>query len=350
MTDTLIYDPKHCQGFEQEWRAHHNCTELWVCQGIFNEALLPESMYAYRASVRIMHLGARMLCAADFALSDLLHAKSFEYHAKSGKDKPGRDWLYLDQDSLLVGEALQVLYEKDALALRLRDPAFGLDLRLDRAEPPYWCGGGEALSLGDRGKTLFAGVLPHMPAVGRLYFADYSMRVQGRSAFERVWGRFSLLQAAQNWERFYLFLNNGDEMVICQYPFANTGWAWCLPEHKPGFSLKNYKMTAVDFLEIDEWRFASGWRLEAPEYRSAAYYLIPLISDQFCLPVSRPALGVFDADGNRLGYALSELYPGARNELKRLPVSLYEQDLGPGFRQAVTLPAVLPVGEGEIKE
>jgi|GEM_PF-4841403 len=330
MENGLIYDAKAHQSFEQEWRPHHNCNDLWVSQGIFHEALLPESVYSYRASVQRSQAGGKGFCSVDFSLGDLLHAKSFEYHCLIREEKGGKELLYLDGDSLLFQDALQVLYERDALALRLRDAAFGLDLRLDRATEPYWYGGDGPLKLRSGSKALFGCALPFMKSVGRLYFSDYSMRVQGSSAFERLWGRFPWQQAAMHWERFYLFFNSGDQMMISEFPYGKLGMAWCLPENKQAFALKDYTMTAVDFLEIDEWRFASGWRLETPEYRSIPCYLIPLISEQFRLPVSRPTLGIFDKEGNRLGYALAELLPGARNELKRVPLGIYGQHAGQG--------------------
>lgn len=326
MANTLAYDPRSHQSFEQEWRQHHNCTDIWAAQGIIHETLLPEASYSYRFSLQRTRAGMESYSSVHFSLSDITHNKCFEYRASFPHEKDERALLHIDGDSLLLGEAAQILVESDALALRLRSGEFGLDLRLDRAAPPFWYGADGLMNLSARPssrRALWGCALPLMPAVGRLYFADYSMRVAGDSSFERMWGRFPARQAALHWERFYIFFNSGDQMMLMDFPFGKYGLAHCLPKEKDGFVMKDYQFTAVDFLELEEWRFANGWRLEAPEYRSHPFYLIPLINEQFRLPICRPLLGVFDRDGNRLGFALAELQPGARNELKRIPLSMH---------------------------
>ena len=121
----------------------------------------------------------------------------------------------------------------------------------------------------------------------------------------------------------HVFLDNNTEFVVLDFPYGkqkyNVGFR--MEPEKDISPLSSFELRAVDFLEIDEWRFGSGWRLEISD--EEPLYLVPLIREQFVMAVPRPLLGIYDQEGKQLGYGFSELTPGARNELRRIPLRVY---------------------------
>lgn len=315
---------RDCLRLDTEWQPHHGSSDVWQTQGVLRDEA--GVGYGFRMSVHRVRAGLESFCVINSAL----------HHFASGKTSAGRwsihhldgekDNLFIDADSIIFSDSAHLMLEKDALALRLRGAGFGLDLRMARTLPEVWFGEDGRMplpTLGRRLKSLYNCALPGLSCVGRVYLADGSSnRVRGTASCERLWGAVPLRLAKTHWERFYLFLDYGDEISLTTFPYAGQYAALCMPRGVPPFALYDYLLEAVDFLEIDEWRFASAWRLSLPQYSHTTYYLSPL-SEQFRLPAAHPVLGVYDADGMRLGYAFSELLPGARNEIDRIGLAMF---------------------------
>ena len=329
MNNPLSFTYKGHASFNEEWDRHRNVSDIWQVQGLIHEFGIDQALYSFRLSVTHVDAGLESFDMVSYALDDLLrleqHSSTWNLHSLHADG--GGEQLFVDHNSVICGDYAQMLLDKDAVALRLRGLDFGLDLRLDRTLDEVWHGRDGLVYLGNsrtlkRGK-LFNGVLPSMIAGGKLYMGGRSARVIGKAAFERLWGRFPLRRAKAHWERFYLFFDNGDELLLTDLPYSLYHSGLWLTRRGGARTIGEYALHAVDFLEIEDWRFACGWRLHIPEYSEQTLLLIPLDRAQYRLPVSRPVLGVFDGDGNMLGRGFGELMHGARNELDKINLSIY---------------------------
>ena len=320
MANPLSFTYRGHRDFNSEWRPHQNVTDMWHVQGLVHEVRLDQALYGFSLSVSRLMVGLDRYTLVSCALEDLLNRTHYAAGQVIGpKDEGPR--LQADADSLIWGEQAQMLLDGDAIALRLRGDDFGLDLRLDRTLAEVWHGKDGLLRFSHRrpaGGRMYNVVLPYMIAGGRLELNGRSMRVVGRAGFDRLWGNYPLRRAASHWERMYLFFNNGDELLLTDFPRAIYHTGLWLNKRSRNKALGEYALQAVDFQEVDGWRFASGWKLHVPEYSSEAFLLIAQDKEDYRLPVSRPMLGIYDEQGGVRGYGFCGLLPAARNELKRV--------------------------------
>jgi hypothetical protein len=236
--------------------------------------------------------------------------------------------LSFDQDSLFFGEAVQVLNTQKAYVLRLRGKSFGLDLRLDKTIPVVWYGDDGKIVLTkarQENKTLTACSRSQLQTFGRLYIGGKDLHVEGVSSLERFWGNIPLKKANMQWERFYLFFNNHDELMLMNFPLGSHKEGTFIPKRGVTKHINDFDIESIDDLEIDDWRFTSLWQIDIPKINKGPFYLIPLIKSQYALPIARPFVGIYDKDGVNYGYGHAELLPGARNELTKIPLSLYKR-------------------------
>ena len=329
MNNPLSFTFNGHRNFNQEWPRHRNVSDLWQVQGLIHELGIEQALYAFQLSVFHIDAGLESFDAVSCSLDDLLklehHGGAWNLHSLHGEQSGEK--LYVDDNSIIFGEYAQMLLDGDAVALRLRGLDFGLDLRLDMARGEVWHGRDGLLRFAHSGLfkrgMLFEGVLPSMIAGGKLYMGGNTTRMIGKAGFERLWGRFPLRRARAHWERFYLFFDNGDELLLTDFPNAIYHSGMWLTRRDGAKRLGEYALQAVDFLELDDWRFACGWRLHIPEYSERTLLLIPVDCSHYSLPVSRPVLAICDEQGRMLGRGFGELMHGARNELDKINLSIY---------------------------
>ncbi|MBR5430722.1 MAG: hypothetical protein IK116_09400 [Firmicutes bacterium] len=320
MANPLSFTYYGHRSFNEEWPPHPNVTDMWHVQGMIHELRLDQALYGFSVSLSRLTAGLEQYTLISFGVEDVLNRAHYGAERVIGPKDEEAAPLLSDEDSLIWGDGAQLLLERDAVAVRLRGDGFGLDLRLDRTLPEVWHGKDGLLRFNHRrpvGK-MFNVVLPSLVAGGRLTLNDRSLRVIGRAGFDRLWGNFPLKRALGHWERMYLFFNNGDELLLTDFPHAIYHTGLWLNKRSSNKALGEYVLQAVDQLELNGWRFACGWKLHIPEYSSDAFLLIPQDKDDYRTPVARPLLGIFDEQGSVRGYAFCGLLPGARSEAKRI--------------------------------
>ena len=304
--------------FNEEWTPHQNVSDMWHVQGLVHELRLDQALYGFSLSISRLAVGLEYYTLISYSLTDMLARAHYTVDQVVG---PKDDGLLADADSLIWGEQAQMLLDGDAVAVSLRGDDFGLDLRLDRTLAEVWHGKDGLLRFHHRrpgSGRMYNVVLPSMIAGGKLQFKDRTVPVVGRAGFDRLWGDLPLKRAASHWERTYLFFDNGDELLLTDFPQAIYHTGMWLNKQGSNKALGEYALQAVDFQEAEGWRFASGWKLHIPEYSKDAFLLIPLDKDGYSRPVSRPLLGVYDEQGTVLGYGFSGLMPAARQNIKRV--------------------------------
>ena len=320
MTNPLSFTYHGHRTFDDEWQPHRNVSDMWHVQGLVHELGLDQALYGFSLSVSRLAAALEEYTLIRCSLIDLLKRDHYTVGRLIGPKDEG-EGLLADADSLILGEQAQLLLDGDAIAVSMRGEDFGLDLRLDRTAAEVWHGKDGLLRFHHRrpfSGRMYNVVLPSLVAAGKLQLPDRTVSVVGRAGFDRLWGKLPLKRAAAHWERMYLFFDNGDELLLTDFPRAIYHTGLWLNKRGGNKALGEYALQAVDYQEVDGWRFAGGWKLHVPEYNSEAFLLIPLDKDDYVLPVSRPVLGVYDEQGGIKGYGFSGLMPAARGELKRL--------------------------------
>lgn len=329
MAQEISLNHREGHSFDENWLPHRSATNIWQVQGLFWERHIPQAACAFRMSVHRVAAGINAFTAIAMSIDDLLHSRSYAGRWSFNSLNNEAGGLFIDEDSIIYQEKVHILLADPALALRLREGEAGLDMRMERAQAEV-CHDklGEPLVIGPpkrRRGALHYCLLPRLKCGGHFYLPDGSVRVEGRAMAERLWGRVPLRRADSHWERFCLYFEDGNQVLLTEFPYAGGHFALILPADlsQPKPVAADFRLEAIDFIEVEEWRFAAGWRLTMEELPHHTVYLIPLIKEQYSLPTPRPVLGLFDKNGNHLGYALSELLAGARNELDKISLKMY---------------------------
>lgn len=328
MQNLLENMTKEYKGFIDEWQPHQNCSDFWSLYSILKDGALGGSVYALSVIIRHIRTTFDSLFEVFCSLTDVTCSRTWERrylipHAIRSKKKD----LYFDHNSFLCGDKVQLLLDSKAMAVRVDLGGIRLDLCAETTNATQWMKEENMPCLKSGRKsiaTLMGGWTPHLRCAGKLFREEQtSLRLQGVASFERLWGQIPIVSAQVHWEKFYLFLDNGTEVVLLDFPYGKKQYStgFSLQQEKEISPLSNVSVQVVDFLEMDEWRFSSGWRVNISD--NTSFYFVPLVREQFVMAVPRPIVGVYDQSGKQLGYGFSELTPGARNELRRIPLKVY---------------------------
>ena len=318
--------------FAAEWDYHRSCCDFWSFQGLLHEMEHPEYIYAFRVALQRILSGRERFWDLYYSFDDIIENRMIRKHIFVPYYELSRTDLYLDRESFFYQELIQMLIEGRAIALRLNgddaaDRGFALELRLDQSMEEQWPGrdGLWDMAPGQRlDSQVTVGILPFMNAIGHLDWEDDSVRLVGACSAERMWGKLSYQHSALHWEKIYISFLNGNEIFLVNLPVQNSGLAYFAHSGHPGFSLP-YVLTPTEYVKIGNWMFSKSWTLELDKPAQATWTLAPLNDEQFILPISRPLLGVYDANGDIQGYAHAELMPGARSKARIVPNSLYRR-------------------------
>ena len=325
MQNILMYSTNEHKSFMDEWRPHRNCNECWSFYGLLPDTQPGGSLYGFSLTIR--HFQARFDAFSEvlFAFSDITRSTFWERHyllphVVRSKQKE----LIFDQNSFFCKEKIQMLVENNYLALRIQEEELSFDLCAEATTLIQWFGDSDIRILpgSKHPVALQGGWTPFMKCFAKIQPAGRSMlRLEGHAAFERMWGCYPINSAKTHWEKFYLFLDDGREMALLDFPYAQNSKGFIMHPGQEIKEMQDYSLTALDNLEIDEWRFGSSWRLDMADQQPL--YLIALRKDHFKLPITRTVLGVYDQNSKQLGVCFCELMPGARNELSSIPFKTY---------------------------
>ena len=84
--------------------------------------------------------------------------------------------------------------------------------------------------------------------------------------------------------------------------------------------LQNYSYTPMETVIVNGYRFTKGWELSMPGIKEEEYRLVPLIDGQLNLVYFELIADIINSKGEKVGYCIIELMPGARNpEMKFKP-------------------------------
>jgi len=328
MVQKYIYETGY-RSFNEDWRPHAGCSDMWGISALLWQPDIPEEVYAFGFSLFRIQTGLQPFVAVRVSLKDILEDKIYHKRWKLPLLKDQNEHLHFDEESILFRDKAQLMFVKDAIGFRSVNGSFQTDLCMVRQKEEVWFGNTGKMPLRENGKKgLYQCFLPSMDVTGTLCLESTEMKLTGKAVFERTWGKYPVTQAKSHWEHFYMFFDDGREVALSAFPYGHfqTGMFVASGEEDASpHMLTDYTLETTDYLEIDEWRFSCGWKLQIPEWGDEAYSLYPMVENQFQLPIAHPILGIFDSGNNLCGYAFSELMPGAKNELNYIGTGLYRK-------------------------
>lgn len=314
------------RSFDEDWLPHIGCSDTWRIFGMFAEPQIPEATYSFSVSVNRVQAGVGSFTAVKITIKDLLHSKLYSRRWKFLTSQENKDNLHIDENSILFEEFFQLLMDPGAFAFRTINSEFRFDLRVERSGAEVWFGDDGRLPItASKNRFMYQCILPQMPASGKFYLGDSMVNLVGNVTFLRHWGKMPIRRAQVHWEQFYLFLENGDEMLLYNFPYGKYRTGLWMPKDDSAVVCNDFSLESIEYTEVGDWRFSTSWKLTIPQFPMQSLYLVPMIDYQFHLPVCRPVLGIYDEHSKLYGYAFAELMPGARNEISRIGLKLYRK-------------------------
>ena len=218
MIKEIDYNQEGHGSLAEEWLPHYDTQELWQARGFLHNAYDIKQLYAYLFSLSrtIDEYYELQMRFYDFSSQEHLAFRRVIPQQKAMQGK-----MEIDEDCILFGSDAHILNEKRAMALKMQQDDFSLDLCLLKKKGVLWLGSGERLTVMDEdgdAHPLYCATCPNMGTYGLLNWRGQEIKIKGRSSFDRIWGYLSLYHSPNHWQRLRLFFFDGEEVVLIHFP------------------------------------------------------------------------------------------------------------------------------------
>ena len=307
------------KGFAEEWGLHKKSSEWWYATGVLNDE--EGKLYSYQFTllrIRAAFLSPYilMLALTDFETGRHRYRQKITLSTKGIEILPER---------LRFGA--DVLLEKHASGMRLRvsEPDFSLALDLNYGKGAVWHCDNGALQMGvDKpNQTTLYYSYPNMPTHGEITLDGKTLRVLGKTWFDKQGGPYALLKPETHWEWFSLRFFDDEEMMLFSFPQDNYRDGTYIRKDGSYERLQAYEIEATSFITIEgNSTYANAWKLRVPNRKQEQYEIRPLIDGQMNLGYYELLAGIYNEAGELAGHCFVELLPGARN--KKFSIRLFQ--------------------------
>jgi len=314
--------------YNDEWYPHNKMHDEWRFCGILYDNRCDVNAYSYDCSLKKIMVYGSMAYIANVSVSDIIGGDVFTERVSVSISSGRKIGVEVDDDSIFIGGYAQILNSKFAVALNIYLNNCHLSLCLVKNNQED-CFGDTNGIVGFTDKkpvqSLSTIVLPNMTSSGKLTINNRTILLSGTSVAERTFGNYWLKYAEGHGEKFNIFFNNGDQMILFNLPFIKKSYGKYFPDQAESSIIDEFSIEATEYKEVNDWRFGSVWYINIPGIQEQKYFIIPLIDEQFALPCSWITAGVYNCNGDKVGYCIGELLPGARNELEKIAMSLFKK-------------------------
>ncbi len=293
--------------FEEEWLPHKRVYDCWRCSGFLHDFYNSGNLFAYHINLHKLVRLSNEYYMLFIECEDINEGKNYQRQFILEQNKNNVD---IDADSIFCGEIAQLLVEKEAMALRVFDTQFSFEICLLKNKGAFWRGESGLVhpEVNNNKEQLFSYFYPQMTTYGRINLGGKSVRVKGKSLFERVWGNIALKKIQRHWETIHLLLNNNEELNIINFPHCKINNS-ALINNNDALSFPDTDISPLECFDCEGYNFVKSWQVK---YNGNIFALQPLTKESSNLPFNDMALQVQDEYGNIKGYALSCSWVGAR--------------------------------------
>ena len=128
-----------------------------------------------------------------------------------------------------------------------------------------------------------------------------------------------------HWEWFSIRFFDDEEVMLFAFPQQNYYDGTYITRDKKTKLVRNYKYFPKSFTEITGMKFSRGWDLHMPGIKDEKYELRPVIDGQTNHAYFELLTEVFNPKGEKVGFCITELLPGARNPDQKIKLSIFKE-------------------------
>ena len=322
----ITYRQEDHGDFDDEWPLHKKVSGWWYITGYFSDVDEPKRLYTYQFTVikaRVYGLSPWLL---QLAITDLQNDRHyFRQQVKLfAKD------IFVDRTTVNYGSLARVVRQKEEILLTIHNDLFDCELNLNKGKGATWHGDDGVLVMGNSEKkderTVYYSYT-NMPTSGKVTLhtpegENRSMLVSGKSWFDRQWGPYHLVDPMTHWEWFSLRFFDDEEVMLFSFPQWPYYDGTYVSKDKKRKLVRDYSYTPKEIVEVNGIKFSEGWDLFMPGIKEEHYELRPLSNGQLNLAYFELIAEILNNRGERVGYCVVELLPGARDPQKKLGANL----------------------------
>ena len=305
--------------FEDEFLTHKNCSEWWYATGYLEDE--NEKLFSFQytlAKIKILGIKFHMLLTA---ITDIGNRKHYyaQYQDFSGKTVTSglQETTFGDIASIRYSPNEKSKLGQMVLSMVGKDYTLHLDMAAQKS--PVWnCEDGK-LQMGildDPKQVTYYYSMTNISAGGVLELNGEKHNVNGKAWFDRQGGTCNMTNPLTNWEWFSCRFFDDEELMLFSFPQNGYTDGTYIRQDGSYQRANNYSIEPLGFLvEPDtKYRFSNGWKVKIPGIKSEEYTILPISEGQFNVFFFELLAEILNNKGEKVGYCVVELLPGARNK------------------------------------
>ncbi len=319
---TIPYRETDHGDFNAEWLPHKKVSGWWDITGYLTDQEHPEHLYSYQYTLlraRIFGVTGTVLQLAftDFQTGQHFFKQRFSFRGEK---------FFTSENSIQFPPLAYLQRQDEDVSLTVNTDEFSLNLNLDYGKGAFWHGDDGVLVMGEphdpAQRTVYYSY-PNMPTTGEVVLCnsageEKTLKVTGKSWFDRQWGPYRLVEPATHWEWFSLRFFDDEEVMLFAFPQHPYYDGTYIDKKGNRQLVRNYTYTHKELVEVDGFVFSQGWDLEIPGIKEEHYQIRPIMDGQVNLAYFELLAEIINPSNKRVGYCFVELLPGVRNPGKNI--------------------------------
>lgn len=309
--DMIAYDPEHLSSFDREWLLHKKCKEWWYATGILFDD--ESNMYSYQYTLLHINLGMITAKVAMLALTDYKNNRHYYLQTPANRANP----VVVSKQEASIGDIASAKKESGGIHIILNHKDFSLDVMAEYGKGAFWhCDHGK-LQMGIPGKrqtTLYYSYT-NMPSKAILTINGKSIRLTGKTWFDKQGGTYNIINRKTHWEWFSLRFFDDEEIMLFTFPQNDPPYfdGTFITKDAKAYRLNNYKITQTATTYFGGMKWSSAWKLHIDE-KEQGYTIEPVQQGHMNFAYFEQLCYVKNKRGEIVGYAFAELLPGVLNK------------------------------------
>lgn len=318
---TIPYREKDHGDFNAEWPPHEKVSGWWYITGYLSDPAQPEQLYSYQYTLLRARIYGVTATVLQLAFTNFTTGQHFFKQRFSFRERK----IFTDEKNIQYPPFSYLQRNKENISLSVKTDEFSLDLSLDYGKGAFWHGDDGVLVMGEQDdpaqRTVYYSY-PNMPTSGEIHLHNSTgekttLKVTGKSWFDRQWGPYRLIEPATHWEWFSLRFFDDEEVMLFAYPQHPYYDGTYIDKAGNRKLVRDYTYTPKEFIEVEGFVFTKGWDLKLPGIKEERYQIRPIMDGQMNLAYYELLAEIINPGGEQVGYCFVELLPGVRNPGKK---------------------------------
>lgn len=319
---TIPYRQENHGDFDAEWPIQRSVSGWWYITGYFSEVGKSDRLYSYQVTIIRPFLKGFSPWVLQLAVTDIQNSKHHFRQQVKFFDKN----IYVNETTVNYGSMARVVRQENNMLLSVQTDIFELELDLNKGKGATWHGDDGVLVMGNPNKkeerTVYYSYT-NMPTTGKVILhtpdgKNRTMQITGKSWFDRQWGPYHLIDTMTHWEWFSLRFFDDEEVMLFAFPQCSYYDGTYISKDKKRQRMQNYTYTPNEIVVVNDTKYSKGWDLVMPGVKEEKYKIVPIIDGQLNLVYFELIADIINNQGEKVGYCIVELLPGARDPEKKM--------------------------------